>query len=187
MLEKRCPKEIVLTDGKEITLRPVTANDARALNNFYKAFPSSDRWFLKEDPCDVAVIKKWINNHQQGKALDVLAWYDGSIVAHAGLLQRPYGGRKHIGRLRIIVAPEFRGKQLGTWMVFDLIRRAMDLGLEVIRADFVIGVEDAAIEAAQKLDFIKEARLQNYVQDENGNSHDYQIMIKHLHRGWSDF
>ena len=92
-----------------------------------------------------------------------------------------------MGRLRITVSPDFRSKRLGTWMVFDLIRRAMELDLEKIQADFVVGVEDLAIEAVERLDFVKESLIKNYVRDEKGNYHDCQIMIKHLYKEWSDF
>ena len=137
--------------------------------------------------CDPDIIEKWIENHYRKKAFSVVACHGKKIVAHAGLLMRPYGGRQHVGRLRVMVSPDFRSKRLGTWMLFDLIRRAMEMGLEKIRCDFVKDVEDRAIEAVRKLDFVKEGVLRDYVKDENGNYHDYQIMVKNLHTEWSDF
>ena len=187
MLQKRYPKEVVLKDGKEVTLRPLEQEDEGNLIQFYRELPLSDRWFLKEDPCDPLVIKRWLDNQERGSALGVLGICEDRVVAHASLLRSLHGGRKHVGRLRIMVAPAFRSKRLGTWMVFDLIRRAMELDLDKLRADFVVGVEDVAIEAVRKLDYMKEALLENYVRDEKGNYYDCQIMIKHLHKEWSDF
>lgn len=86
-----------------------------------------------------------------------------------------------------MVASDFRNLQLGTWMVFDLIRRGMEMGLEKIRADFVIRLEDSAIEVFKKIDFIEEAVLRDYIQDQQGKYYDYQIMIKQLHKELSDF
>jgi ABC-type thiamine transport system substrate-binding protein len=63
----------------------------------------------------------------------------------------------------------------------------MDQGLDDIRADFVVGIEDAAIEAARKLDFFKVAVLPEYVKSPRGTRYDLQIMIKRLHRNWGDF
>ena len=83
--------------------------------------------------------------------------------------------------------PDFRHKRLGTWMLLDLIQLAMDKGLDDLRADFVIGMEDAAIEAAQKLDFFKVAVIPEYVKSQTGRRYDLQIMVKRLHRSWSDF
>jgi ABC-type thiamine transport system substrate-binding protein len=59
--------------------------------------------------------------------------------------------------------------------------------LDDIRADFVVGIEDAAIEAARKLDFFKVAVLPEYVKSPRGTRYDLQIMIKRLHRNWGDF
>jgi len=187
MLKERYPKEVVLTDGKEVMLRLLEEADKEDLVRFYQELPSKERWFFNEDPCDPFVIRKWIDAGQTGNALGVLAIYEGRIAAHASLFRRTYGGRKHVGRLRIAVAPAFRSKQLGTWMVFDLTRRAMELGLDTIQADFVVGVEDLAIEAVQRLDFVKEGLIKDYVRDEKGTYHDCRIMIKHLHKKWSNF
>ena len=41
--------------------------------------------------------------------------------------------------------------------------------------------------AVRKLDFVTEGIIKDYVKGERGNYHDYQIMIKQLHREWSDF
>jgi hypothetical protein len=72
-------------------------------------------------------------------------------------------------------------------MIFDLIRYAMTIGLELLRTDFVVGVDDLAIEAMRKMDFVTEGLLRSYVKDHEGKYRDYQIMIKQLHREWSDF
>lgn len=133
------------------------------------------------------MVRKWIDNAVSGKSFSIVALHNDAIVGHAALLLRLYGGRKHVGRLRIIVASDFTRKQLGTWMVFDLTKRAMEMGLEKIRADFVVGVEDLAIKAFENMDFVREGVIRDYIRDENGNYHDYQIMIKQLHKEWSDF
>ena len=109
------------------------------------------------------------------------------IVGHAALLLRRYGGRKHVARMRVMVAPDYRSKGLGTWMVFDLTKRAMEMGMEKLRTDFVVGVEDRAIAGVRKMGFVREALLKDYIRDQDGNYRDYQIMIKDLQQEWSDF
>jgi ribosomal protein S18 acetylase RimI-like enzyme len=183
----RYPKEVILKDHREIIMRPFEEGDQYKLLEFYKNLPVPLRWFLKEDPSDIAVIKKWLDNQQEGKAFSLVAFYEDRIVAHGTILQRLFGGRRHVGRLRVMVTTDFRQLQLGTWMVFDLVRRGMEMGLDKIRADFVVGLEDSAIEAFRKLDFIEEAVLKDYVMDEKGNYYNYKIMIKQLHKGLGDF
>jgi hypothetical protein len=72
-------------------------------------------------------------------------------------------------------------------MLLDLIQLGMDKGLDDIRADFVVGVEDTAIEAAFKLDFFKTAVLKEHIKGPDGARYDLQIMIKRLHRNWGDY
>lgn len=181
------PKEVILKDHREATLRITAPEDHQKLIRFYQHTEISFRWYLKEDPCDPEVIFKWIANQKDGKAFSIVAESEDQIVAHASLLLRPYGSRKHVARLRIMVSPDYRNKQLGTWMLFDLIKRAMEMEIERVRMDFVVGVDDAAIEAVRKLDFVQEGLLRDYIKDENGKYHDYLIMIKQLHKEWSDF
>ena len=123
----------------------------------------------------------------KGNVISMVALVGDRIVAHASLLMRGYGCTRHVGRLRIAVMPELRHKRLGTWILLDLIQLGMDQGLDDIRADFVVGIEDAAIEAARKLDFFKVAVLPEYVKSPRGTRYDLQIMIKRLHRNWGDF
>ena len=183
----RYPKDIILRDKTEVVLRNLEPGDHADLVRFYKELESSFKWYLKQDPTDPGVIERWIDRHREGKAFSIVAEHEKRIVAHASVILRPYGARKHIGRLRVTVDTDFRRKGLGTWMIFDLIKRSMEMGLERIRIDFVVGIDDQAIKAVRKLDFVKEGLLRDYIRDEDGNYHDYQIMIKQLHKDWSDF
>lgn len=187
MPESRYPKEVVLKDGREVTIRILQESDTDALCRFYREQDASVLWYMKEDPCDPAVVAKWLEKQRERTAFSIVADIGGTIGGHGALLLRPHGGRNHVGRLRIYVAADHRRIQLGTWMIFDLIKYAMDRGLEMLRTDFVVGVDDLAIEAVRKLDFVTEGLLRDYVKDEKGNYRDYQIMIKRLHRDWSDF
>jgi len=187
MITKRYPKEVVLTDGRELTLRPIEETDKDAILAFYDRIPPDETWFYKDDPSDPDVVRRWVDAIRSGEALSVLALDGDQVAAHAALLLRRRGGRRHVGRLRIRIAPDYRGKRLGNWLLFDMIRRAMDLDLEILRAEFVDGVEDEAVEAMRRWDFGRETVLKDYLKDPDGHPRDYRIMIKRLHKEWSDF
>ena len=183
------PKVIVLKNGAKILLRPLQAEDTERLLAFFKTIPDEELWFLKDDVSDPAVIRHWIENLDYNRVLPLVAIRreDEAIVANVSLHCQPFGSRGHIGQLRIVVAPGYRAQRLGTWMLLDVIRLAMDRGVEKLVAEFISGVEDAAVSAAYKLDFFKEAVIRDFVKDKNGDFHDLVIMIKSLHREWSDF
>jgi hypothetical protein len=48
-------------------------------------------------------------------------------------------------------------------------------------------MDTPAIEAVKKMDFFTQGILEDYFIDEEGNRHDCMIMIKNLHKDWSDF
>ena len=183
----RYPKEIVLKDGKEAIIRPLEKKDKVILRDFYAALPDNDRWHMPYDMMDSEMLRKWIDGVGKDTVFSSIALANDRIVAHASLHTRLYGSTKHIGRLHIMVLAAFQHKRLGTWMLLDLIQLAMDKGLHDLRADFVVGIEDAAIDAAFKLDFFKAAVLEDHVMDPKGKRHDMLIMVKRLHKDWSDF
>ena len=183
----RYPKEVVLKNKKEALIRPLEKTDESMLTNFYAAIPEKDRWYLRYNVMDPATIKRWIEAIGTETAYSIVALAAEKIIAHASLHLRDFGSTRHVGRLRIMVLPEFRHQRLGTWMLLDLIQLAMDKGLNDLRADFVVGVENGAIEAAHKLDFFKSAVLKEYVKSPRGLRYDLQIMVKRLHRSYGDF
>ena len=183
----RYPKECVLKGCEEAVIRPLEAADEPLLQQFYQAIPEHDRWYMRYDTTDPAIIRKWIDGIEAANVYSIIALCGGCIVGHGSLHRRGFGSTRHVGRFRITVMPEFRNKRLGTWLLLDLIQLAIDLGLEDLRTDLVVGPEDPAIEAVRKFDFIKRAQLRNYAKDPEGTRHDMVIMVKRLHREWSDY
>ena len=181
------PKEVVLKDGTEAIIRSLEKNDEKRLRQFFGKIPESDRWYMKYDVMDPKVLREWFDKLGTGRVFATVALSGERIIGHASLHLQEFGCTKHVGRLRVMVMPEYRQKRLGTWMLLNLIRLAMDKGLEELRADFVVGIEDAAIDAAYKMDFFKKAVLEGYVQGTQGERYDLMIMTKRLHRDWSDF
>jgi RimJ/RimL family protein N-acetyltransferase len=183
------PKEIMSKDGTPILLRPLALEDEQHLSEFFARIPEDERWFLRDNVADPAVMHVWIKNVDYDRILPLVAvrQEDNTIVANVRLHRRPSECLHHIAHLRIMVDPAYRQQRLGTWMLLDTIRLAMSVGIEKLVAEFIAGVEDAAMNAAQKLDFFEEAVLKDYVKDSQGRYRDLIIMVKTLHRDWSDF
>jgi RimJ/RimL family protein N-acetyltransferase len=183
------PKVIVTKDGTHAMLRPLARGDERALEAFFARIPHEERWFRRERVDDPEVIRQWMANLDYDRVLPMVAVHagDGRIIANLSLHRRTFGCRKHIGHVRVMVDPAFRSQRLGTWMLLDMVKLAMEAGLEKLVAELVAGVEEAAIRAAARLDFFREAVLRDYVKDQDGQPRDLVIMVKTLHRDWSDF
>ncbi len=184
------PKEIMTKDGTPILLRPLTREDEQRLSDFFARIPEDERWFLRDNVGDPEVMHVWIQNLDYDRILPLVAVKlegDNAIIANVRLHRRPSECLHHIAHLRIMVDPAYRHQRLGTWMLLDTIRLAMSMGIEKLVAEFVAGVEEAAVNAAHKLDFFEQAVLRDYVKDRQGRYRDLIIMVKTLHREWSDF
>jgi L-amino acid N-acyltransferase YncA len=183
------PREIVAKDGTPILLRPLVQEDEQRLNEFFASMEDEEIWFLRADVDDPTVLHKWMKELDFDRILPMLAVKveDNSIVGFLRLYRRPAACMRHIAHLRIVIGRDYRHQRLGTWMLLDMIRLAMDIGIEKLVAEFVDGIEESGIAAAHKLDFFEHARLKDHVKDPRGGYHDLIIMIKNLHREWSDF
>jgi L-amino acid N-acyltransferase YncA len=183
------PKEVVAKDGTPILIRPVVKEDEQALRGFFARIPEDERWFLRGDMSEPAVLKEWIDTLDYNRVLPMVAVNadDGTVLANLRLYRRPAACMRHVAHLRIVVDPAHRHQRVGTWMLLDIIKLAMDMGLEKLVAEFVAGVEEAAMGAAYKLDFYEQAVLKDYVKDPRGDYRDLIIMVKNVHAQWSDF
>ncbi len=183
------PKAIVTKDGTSVLLRPVVESDEEALNLFYSEIPKEERWFLRDKLDEPETLNRWIKRLDFTKMLPIVAVReeDGKIIANIRLHFYLARCIEHVGHLRVTVHPAFRSQRLGSWMILDCIKTAMDMGLEKLFAEFVSGVEDAGIIAALKLDFKHEGILKDYIKDKNGEYRDLIIMARDLTTDWSDF
>jgi ribosomal protein S18 acetylase RimI-like enzyme len=91
------------------------------------------------------------------------------------LHQQLGGWKRHVGRVSVLVHPEFRGRGLATRLVSEIIEIARGAGLEKVEAEF-IGEQEAAIKMFAMLGFSQLVRLDDYVKDMQAISHDYILM-----------
>jgi RimJ/RimL family protein N-acetyltransferase len=183
------PKEIMTKDGIPVLIRPYTKEDRERLREFFSRISEDERWFIRDDIGDPEIMDKWIQDPDYSKTIPLIAvkHEEATIVGNVTLHMRLSECVSHVAHLRIIIDPEYRKRRLGTWMLIDAIKFAMDIGLEKLVAEFVEGVDDAAMGAAARLDFLEQDLLRGYLKDRQGRYRDLVIMVKNFHRDWSDF
>jgi len=172
---QKFPKETQLKDGRKVTLRPLKKTDERNFHEFFLAVPEPERMFIKHRVTDVAVIRQWCQNIDLGHNLPLLAVADGKIIADATLHQQLGGWKRHIGRVSVLVHPQYRGRGLARALVGEILKIARQAGLEKVEAEF-IGEQEAAIKVFAMLGFTNLLRLEDYVKDMQAITHDYVLM-----------
>jgi RimJ/RimL family protein N-acetyltransferase len=186
---KDYPKAIVTQDGTSVLLRPVVRSDEEALKKFLSLIPEAERWFLIEKLTDSELLHEWIEKLDYDRVLPIIAVVEdsGEIIANVRLYRSNSPSVKHVAHMRVTVLPACRHLKVGSWMILDSVKEAMDLGIEKIVAEMVEGLEDPAINAALKLGFHQDGVLPKYVKDRKGRLRNLVIMVKDLPREWSDF
>jgi GNAT superfamily N-acetyltransferase len=172
---QKYPKEIKLKDGSSCTLRPLRKDDEKGFLEFFRAVPEAERMFIKHRVTDPQVIGEWCRDIDLGRNLPLLATIDGKIVGDATLHQQLGGWKRHIGRVSVLVLPQYRGRGLARAMVREIVELARALGLEKVEAEF-IGEQEAAIRMFALLGFSNLVRLEDYVKDMQAIRHDYVLM-----------
>lgn len=183
------PRPVILKNGTEVTLRLLDpSSDGQRLVEFYRRIPAENRWYLWNDVSDEDVVYDQILDYDPRLVLPVVAVDEEQNIRGKATLYRYFpGARGHIARLRVVLDPWVCNQRLGTYMLLDLIQLAVNLGLELLVAELIQGIEDQGIRAASKLDFFEQARIKDYAKDPRGNYYDLVIMTKRLNQGYDDF
>ncbi|MCB2225483.1 MAG: GNAT family N-acetyltransferase [Desulfarculaceae bacterium] len=183
------PRPLILKNGQEVWLRPIEPDqDEAALFKFLDGLSHDDRWYLDFDAGEADTVRACFVNYKAAELLPIVATNQEGLIVGLGTLERNHpGARGHIGRVRVVVARDFRNQRLGTYILLDLIQLSVNLGLRVLTAEFIRGIENPAIRAARRLDFFEQAVLPEFAKDPRGNRYDQVIMVKRIHRGYDDF
>jgi GNAT superfamily N-acetyltransferase len=172
---QKFPKDLKLKDGAKCKCRPLRKDDEKAFHEFFMSVPPPERMFIKHRVTEPEVIRDWCRNIDLGRNLPLLAVLDGKIIGDATLHQQLSGWKRHIGRVSVLVHPQYRGRGLARSLVMEVVEIARNIGLEKVEAEF-IGGQEAAIKMFAMLGFSNLVRLEDYVKDMQAIDHDYVLM-----------
>lgn len=173
---ERYPKDITLRDDTRLTLRPLTAEDAGALWAFFAELPAIDKAHIREDVDRRDVVERWARSLDYGAILPIVALLDGRIVGTVTLFRNASGWKQRIGIVRILIAPDFRHRGLGT----ALIREARHLGEKGALVHLVAEVieeQQDAIRALERMGFQRAVVYRNYANDRSGRLHNLVVLL----------
>jgi len=169
---RRYPKRFELRDGSVVTVRPMSRADESALVDFFARIPPEERYFLKEDVTSPLVIREWIDNLDYDKALPLLALDGRRVVADAALLRHRSAAFGHSAEVRVVIDPAWRSRGLAVGLMNELAELAAENDIEELVFEFVRGVQDSGIEAAEFLGASVEAVLPGWVRGSDGTRYD---------------
>lgn len=172
---QRFPRHVKLKDDKRAIFRILEKDDEKALHLLFQGIPEKERMFIKHRVTDIKVIREWCRKIDVGRNLPIVSLVGGKVVGLATLHQQLGGWKRHIGRVSVLVHPDYRGRGIATRLVTEILDIARSAGLEKVEAEFIAD-QDAAIRMFAMLGFSQLLRLDDYVKDMQAITHDYVLM-----------
>lgn len=164
-----------LKDGAHVTLQEPQVTDAERLRRFFLGLPLEDRRYFRFDLSRPEVVEALIRQAEAGMAYRVIALVEEEVVGHGALYFSHDGWQRHIGEIRVLVAPDYRGRWLGTHIIGQLFEEAEKRGVSRVVARMA-EPETGARRIFERLGFIVDARLPDHVKDAEGNLHALIVM-----------
>jgi RimJ/RimL family protein N-acetyltransferase len=157
----------------------MVASDWEAVRDFLTAVPETERQFLREDISEPSIVDRWCANLDYHHILPLLAWEGARIVADASLHQDPGLWTAHVGKVRLLVHPEYRGRGLGSEMIRQLVDVAREFDLQKVAAECATE-QGELIALLRRLGFREVARLPDFVCDRNNRLHEMVLLVYNL-------
>lgn len=173
------PRKIVLRDDREIILKPMEKTDGDRLWEFFQTIPVEDKVYFKNDLSKRETIDRWVENLDYKEVLPILAWDGEKVVGDATLHRRRLGWKSKVGDVRVVIDREYRNRGLGTALIRELKSIATKTTLNFLVVE-LLGSQNPAIEAFQKMGFEKKAHIANFVTDWSDKTRDLIILLYSL-------
>ncbi len=163
----------------DLTLRTITAADRDTILEFTRVLPERDLLFLRMDITQAAVVDSWIDNIETGKTVSLLAETEEHMVGYCSLHHSEIIWTHHLGEIRLLVAPEYRGKGIGGTLARQTFDLAKHLNLQKLVVQ-MMSTQQNAQTLFHHLGFVPEALLHDWAIDRNGRTHDLIVMSREV-------
>lgn len=183
-MQEKYPKKITLKGGKVVELRLPENSHEEELIRFFSTLPRESTEYLKDDVRDPEVVKRFVQQRDPNKVWCILAFdKEGHVVGDATLHMVQHGWWRHLGEVRVVVAPEYRKQRLATSLIHELVNHASLLELKKLEAQ-VLDSQLGARKALERLGFRVEATLKDHAQDLDNRLHDLLILTNTVDDLW---
>jgi GNAT superfamily N-acetyltransferase len=172
---ERFPQEAKLRDTTKVTVRPIRRTDATALQKFFCSVPEPERLFLERPVTNKSLFENWCKQIDLERDFTVLMLDKRKIIGWINLHMPQGGWMRHIGHLRFLTHPSYRGRDVSLLLLEEIVAVARYLRLWKLEAE-LNGERKIAIRSLQHLGFEELFCLPDYVIDMTRQSHDYLLM-----------
>lgn len=164
-------------DGTTLTFRLATRDDRTALEQMVDALPETDLAFLRIDLKDPAIVTEYFQNIERGRTVTVMVEDNGRLVGYGSLHHDEQLWTHHLGEVRVLTLPDYRGLGLARRIVAELLYIADDMGLTRVYCQ-IPAAQDSVRKMFESLGFQPEAFLREWLRTRDGAKHDLLIVAR---------
>lgn len=173
-------KFVNTNSGRRVLLRPLLPEDTERLQRLFLEAPEEDSRYLKDNVRDPALIAHWTANPNYEKVFPLVAHCEDRLVGDC-TLHLGRGVTRHIGTVRIFLAPDYRGVGLGSKMIQEAEEIAHKIGLKFLTAEVILD-HVGLIKAFRRLGFDMRCTFDDYFMTADGKTYDVAVLVKRLSR-----
>jgi L-amino acid N-acyltransferase YncA len=166
--------------GKRVLMRPLLEEDHKRLYELFQSAPAEDFGFLKDDVRDPVIVERWTSNLNYERIMPLVGFCDDRLVGDCSLhIGRK--SRRHIGEVRIFLAPDYRGVGLGSKMIQEIEEVARKQGVMFLVAEVILD-HVGLIKAFRRLGFEIRCTLDDYFMSADNKTYDVAYLVKRLQK-----
>jgi RimJ/RimL family protein N-acetyltransferase len=162
-------------DTTTVQVAHLTPVDGAALGEFVKTLPTHDLLFARRDISHPKVIAAWMQAVEEGRITSLAAREGEQLVGCTAIVVDALSWSRHVGELRVLVSPAWRGRGLGRLLIQESFALALGLGLNKLTVQMTVD-QSAAIAVFEELGFRAEAVLRDHVKDRDGKTYDLALL-----------
>ena len=162
-----------------LEIRPLQVDDRSAVQAFRHRIPSGELAFLDRFLLSDVAVAGWT---QRSPARRFGAFDEGQMVGVMSVTPGA-GWMSRVGELRVLIAPEARGRGLFGHLVTRGIAEAQDMALAKLTIEVSAELRPIADVFVERFGFVQEGLLRDHVDDAAGNRHDLLILSRFLDSG----
>ena len=178
-VQARYPRTVALADGRKVTLRLMTRDDVEAVLAFASSLDPDELLYLRVNITEPGVVERWVHYIETGRTETVLALDGDTVAGEASLLHNQTSWTRHLGEIRLQVAPRYRRRGVARLLVDEVEWIARALSLRMLTARMTLD-QTAAQSFFRRIGFQREAVLWDYVMTADGKMRNLLVATKRL-------
>ncbi len=178
------PKTVRLKSGTEVIIRPLEKDDLEDLRSFYLNLPEEDRFYLRADVTDRAVVAMQMEDSDAEERTRFVAVRGSRIVGQAALLRSRHGWLQHTSELRCVIGHDYQDQGLAKIMLRELFQEATRQGVEMVFGKLA-AEQTAAMRILKELGFKKAIVRRDHQRTLHGDLHDVVVLTCSISDAWA--